>query len=106
MFVRSRKHRFESELNHLEMFLLLLLLLLLPRLIGFEIDRGGGSSRQGWRKERCQPWTAVCAARWSDQSQNAAGTHRADYPQKTFCFVFGLFKNEGLPQGMSCLLNE
>ena len=30
----------------------------------------------------------------------------ADWPQKTFCFVFGLFKNEGLPQGMSCLLRD
>jgi hypothetical protein len=33
----------------------LLLLLLYERLISFEIDRGGGSTRQGWRKERCQP---------------------------------------------------
>ena len=29
-------------------------------------------------------------------------SERADWPQKTFCFVFGLlFKNEGLRQGMS-----
>jgi len=73
-----------------------------PRLISFESARVSGSARHGWRKERCQPWMAVCAARLHELSQNGAGTRRADLPQKTFCFVFGLFKNDGPRQGMSC----
>ena len=56
--------------------------------------------------KRCQPRMAVCTAHWNDRSQNRAATRRADYPHKTFCFVFGLFKNEGLPQGMSCWLER
>ncbi len=78
---------------------LLLLLLIYPRLISFEIDRGRGSARQGWRKERCQPRMAVCAAPFSGHSQNAAGTLGMISRRKTFCFVFGLFKNEGPRQG-------
>ena len=73
-------------------------LLLYPRLISFEIDRVGGSTRQGCRRERCQPWTAVCAAHWSDQSQNAEGTRRADYPQQDFCPLL-VFLKVGPPEG-------
>ena len=60
-------------------FLLLLLLLLLihPRLISFESDRGSGSTRHEWHKERCQLWMAVCATLFHDCSQIAAGTRRA-----------------------------
>ena len=52
----------------------LLLILIYPRLISFESDRASGSARHGWRKERCQPWMAVCAARLHDYSQNSEGT--------------------------------
>ena len=54
------------------------LLLIYPRLISFESDRASGSARHGWRKERCQPWMAVCATHLHDHSQNAAGTRRAE----------------------------
>ena len=50
------------------------LILIYPRLISFESDRASGSTRQGWRKERCQPWMAVCATYLHGHSQNAAGT--------------------------------
>ena len=46
----------------------------LPRLISFESARASGSARHGWRKERCQPGMAVCAARLHDHSQNSEGT--------------------------------
>ena len=50
----------------------------LPRLISFESDRASGPARHGWRKERCQPWMAVCAAHLHEHSQNSEGTRRAD----------------------------
>ena len=70
------------------LFALCSLLLIYPRLISFESDRESGSARHGWRKERCQPWMAVCAIHFHDRSQNAAGTRRAEWSQKTFCFRF------------------
>ena len=34
----------------------------------------------------------VCAAHWSDKSQNAAGTRRADYPQLYFWLLLVFLK--------------
>ncbi len=53
----------------------------LPRLISFEIYRVGGSMCQDGTLSAGQAWMPVCAAHWSDKSQNAAGTRRDDYPQ-------------------------
>jgi hypothetical protein len=41
---------------------------------------------------------AVCATRWSDQSQNRAATRRADYSQKDFCLLL-VFLKVGPPEG-------
>ena len=41
-----------------------------------------------------QAWMPVCAAHWSDKSQNAAGTRRADYPQTAFWLLFGGMKSD------------
>ena len=87
--------------------------LIYPRLISFESNRASGSARQGWRTERCQPWTAVCATHLHVHSQNAAGTRRAELSHKDFWLLFGfwkvtppeghaafgLFKNEGPGRG-------
>ena len=74
---------------------------LFPRFISFEIDHGGRSARQGCRRERCQPGTAVRAARRSDQSQNRTATRRADWSAEDFLlrFLISLFNNEGPRQG-------
>ena len=55
--------------------------LALLRLISFEIYRVGGSMCQDGTLSAGQAWMPVCAAHWSDKSQNAAGTRRDDYPQ-------------------------
>ena len=83
-----------------------ILLLLYPRLISFEIDRGGGSARQGRRKERCQPGRLFARPASAIDLKIAQRPAGLNSPHKTFCFVFGLFKNEGLPQGMSRLQRE
>ena len=83
-------------------FALALSLLIYPRLISFESDRGSGSTRQGWCKERCQPGMAVCASYFHDRSQDAAGTRRAELSQNDFLLPFLVFKNEGPRQGCCC----
>lgn len=58
------------------MRLQLLLLLIYLRLISFEIDRGRGSARHGWRTKRCQAGLPFCAARgFCGQSQHAVPAH-------------------------------
>ena len=39
-----------------------------------------------------QAWMPVCAAHWSDRSQNSEGTRRADWPQNGFAY-FCRFKS-------------
>ena len=84
---------------------LLLPILIYPRLISFESNLGSGSARQGRRRERCQPWMAVCAAHLHEHSQNSAGTLGL-ISRKDFLLRFWSFKNEGLRQGMFCLLRD
>ena len=73
------------------------LLLIYPRLISLESDRGSGSTRHGWRKERCQPWIAVSAIHFHDHSEDAAGTRRAELSQKDFLLPFVVFSKMKAP---------
>ena len=56
------------------LLLLLPLILIYPRLISFEIYRGGGSMCQDGTLSAGQAWMPFCAAHLHDHSQNAAGT--------------------------------
>jgi len=74
----------------------LALLLIYPRLLSFLTYCGSGSTRHGWRKERCRPWMAVCATGFRDRSENSDGTRRAELPQRQFWLLF-LFLIKWLP---------
>ena len=74
------------------LLLLLPLILIYPRLISFEIYRGGGSMCQDGTLSAGQAGMPVCAAHWSDRSQNSEGTRRADWPQNGFAY-FCRFKS-------------